>query len=616
MAVAWSKTHRPYLTESGWVYYDQLYRSNAILGIQDPDSLRAFYPKLINNGKQDFPHFWFYSLGAAVIAELGDYSGIRIPIHNAFLIWHCALLGLLLVIAIYMYSWHGLLAALLLTFLSPAFWYIDKVHTEFFTFTLTTSAVILFTHRKYLASALLLGLVATQNISFSLISLLVMGFALSSKRGTRWRAGEITLLLASLLVSALHPAYYLLRYGTISPQFVSGGAQAAINLSRFYVWLLDPDIGLLPNWWFGCLVLVFALLIAFQRKWRLKELLPWLLFTLFYLAVSLLAQSSTTNLNSGASPGPSRYALWYIALFFPILLLSLQSAGKTHLSALAFTLIVLLAGNTSVRGYLPSLVGVAHCQPSAPSYWIQKHLPWLYNPPPEVFAERYGGMCEPILSRKNTAVIAPDCRKVLLLNLHGNSPFTITGASGCNLDFQLVSELLAAKVTAGQWTDDKPFHTLTREEIAETHFTPQLNVDYPFSFGGTLTQGIGSEYLSWGLYEDWGVWTVGDNASLTLPCPGDKLLFTVLELDIRPFITEAHPQVSTAIQVDEALSWSGVLEEPRTIRLAVPSGTCAEEDKMTMRIEIADSISRADLGISGDKRKLGLGLLNLRYLDQ
>jgi len=43
-------------------------------------------------------------------------------------------------------------------------------------------------------------------------------------------------------------------------------------------------------------------------------------FVVSYLAISLFAQSSTQNLNSAATPGLSRYGLWYIALFFPLFL--------------------------------------------------------------------------------------------------------------------------------------------------------------------------------------------------------------------------------------------------------------------------------------------------------
>lgn len=616
MAVSLSETHRPYLTQAGWAHYDELYRSNVIPGISGTAELQAFAPGLITNGGQDFPHFWFYSLGAAFFAEVADYTGLNLSIHNAFLLWHCTLLGLLLVIAVRSFRLRGLIAVLLLTFFSPAFWYLDKVHTEFFTFTLTCGSVILFLHRKYLPAAFLLATAATQNISFSVISLFVVGVALYEKHGAKWKITDLLLLSVTLLVNALHPGYYLLRYGALSPQFISGGAQAAVNLQRFYVWFLDPDIGLLPNWWFGIIILVAALLIAIREKWRFTGLRSWLLLTFVYLVVCLLAQSSTVNLNSGASPGPSRYTIWYLALFIPPLLLLLRSVEKTRLRVLVLTLAVMLAGYTSITNYNPSLVGVAHCQPSAASYWIQKYLPWLYNPPPEVFAERYGGMCEPILGMKNTVVIAPDCRKLLHLNPRRGEPLTITGASGCNLDFEQVSELLSVDSYEPDGKTKFVYRSLNRADRTTSNFTPKIGEDYPFSFASILTQAVGADYRSWGLFEDWGIWTVGESATLTLPCPDTAEGFSGLEIEVKPFITDAHPEISAAIEIDGQPAWSGSLESQQTIQFSVPPIACRQEDVMAMRISIANPLSRATLGISGDKRQLGLGFINLRYLDQ
>ena len=616
MAVGLSETHRPYLTQAGWAHYDELYRSNAIPGISGSAELRAFVPELIANGGQDFPHFWFYSLGAAFFAEIADYAGLNLSIHNAFLLWHCTLLALLLIIAARSFKWRGLFAVLLLTFFSPAFWYLDKVHTEFFTFTLTCAAVILFLRQKYLPAALLLALTATQNISFSVISLLVVGIALYEKRRAKWKITELLLLSATLLVNALHPGYYLLRYGALSPQFVSGGAQAAVNLLRFYVWFLDPDIGLLPNWWFGVIIFVAGLMITIREKWRLAGLRSWLLLTLVYLVVSLLAQSSTVNLNSGASPGPSRYTIWYLALFIPALLLLLRSVEKTRLGLLALTLVVMLAGYTSITTYKPSLVGVAHCQPSAASYWIQKDLPWLYNPPPEVFAERYGGKCEPVMGMKNTVVIAPDCHKFLLLNPRIDEALTITGASGCNLDFKRVSELLSVDTIEPDGKSKFAYRRLNRADATASNFTPKIGEVYSFSFASILTQAVGADYRSWGLFEDWGIWTVGESATLTLPCPGTGVNFSGFEIEVKPFVTDAHPEVSAAIEVDGQPVWSGSLESEQTIQFSVPSIACRQQDYLAMRITVDSPRSRADLGISGDKRKLGLGFINLRYLDQ
>lgn len=618
MAVAWAETHRPYMTETGWAHYDLLYASNAIPGINGSEELRNFSPELMVKGGQDFNHFWFYSLGAAVIAEMGDYSGINIPIHTAFLIWHCVLLALLLIVSLRYFGWRGLLVALLLTFLSPAFWYLDKVHSEFFTFCLATIAVIYFIRRKYFPSAFFLALAATQNISFSFISLFVLGIGIFKRPKTKWKADETILLLASVLVNLLHPAYYLLRYGTPDPQFLSGGAQAGLHLSHFWIWLLDPDVGLLPNWWFGIVLLLLALIIAIKRKFKFDGLHIWLVFCLVYLVVSLFAQGSTVNLNSGASPGLARYGLWYLALFFPLLMLLIREFKNPGWKAGVFSLFAVLAAVYSGFTYLPTNGGTAHCQPSTFSWWLQKNLPGMYDPPAEIFAERFSGICENIEWVKNAAIIAPDCRKVLISNYQvGGDEFIVTGAAGCNLDFSKVSRLISRKFSTGAWTDSNSYYRLSREEVVASQLSPIAGDWYAFSFGSSFSQSTGADYRHWGLLEDWGVWSVGKQAELSLPCPSvdnGTIPPTLLELELKPFITEIHPQLTASISLDGEEAWSGTLTGTQIISMAFPAAVCTNEDSMTMRTHIDNPVSRTELGISGDMRKLGIGVMRLRYV--
>ncbi|MCK9912270.1 hypothetical protein MXD81_24160, partial [Microbacteriaceae bacterium K1510] len=49
--------------------------------------------------------------------------------------------------------------------------------------------------------------------------------------------------------------YYFARYGVVTPQVLAGGATPGLYLNIWYIWLIDPDIGLFPNWPFGLLLL-------------------------------------------------------------------------------------------------------------------------------------------------------------------------------------------------------------------------------------------------------------------------------------------------------------------------------------------------------------------------
>ena len=132
LSLAWSSTHKPFMTDESWLRYDHLFNSGEINSLVDSITLQKWFPGLILGSTEDLAHFWFYSFCAAVISEFGDIVGIRIPIHVTFLMLHCLLLASMFVIARRTYGWKGLVAAFILTFLSPIIWYFDKVHTELF----------------------------------------------------------------------------------------------------------------------------------------------------------------------------------------------------------------------------------------------------------------------------------------------------------------------------------------------------------------------------------------------------------------------------------------------------------------------------------------------------
>ena len=613
MAVSWTETHRPYMTAPAWVYYDQLYRSNAIPGISSGEELKNFSPLLVRGDSQDFNHFWFYSLGAAVLVEIGDYSGVTIPVHTGFMLLHFLLLAGLLYTCWQYFGWHGLVGAIVLTGLSPALWYVDKVHTEFFTYCLTSIAVVFFIKKQFSASALFLALAGTQNLSFAVISLAVLGYGIGRPLKTKVKLTDALLSAGTLIVITLHPLYYLIRFGVVDPQFLAEAAAIGTNLPRFYIWFLDPDLGLLPNWPLSILLAVFAMW-WFVKNWKQTRIREYLFFCLVFVSVSLLAKSSTINLNSGASPGLARYATWYIALFFPAILALIYAAEKTDLRLSLLILLFVLAGFFSARNYWPWTTNTAHCHPSAASYWVQKNLPWLYDPPPEVFAERYGGVCEIITARKNTAVIGPDCRKVLILNPTAQPEYTITGAAGCGYDFTRLSGVIESRFVGGELKSGTPYQHLTAQDVSTHRIDPIPGEWYSFGYGQSLSAGVVINPGGWSVLDETGVWTVGSTSTLQIPCPVSSAMPTAIELEVEPFLADTHTFVSTSLEINRQQVWAGILEKNRLIHFDLSAGACQPGYMMTMRISIDNPISRARLGISGDLSKLGIKLVRVRYL--
>ena len=89
------------------------------------------------DARRDFVHFWFYPLLAVPAVWITQFIGVT-PI-VAFIALNLALLGIAFWVALPRIG----AAASLLLFAGPIVWWMDKPHTESFTFALLILAVVL-----------------------------------------------------------------------------------------------------------------------------------------------------------------------------------------------------------------------------------------------------------------------------------------------------------------------------------------------------------------------------------------------------------------------------------------------------------------------------------------
>lgn len=317
--LAFKVSNLPWMTPLAYDQFSALFQSGKILGLIPVDDLRNSFPALRVGETSDFNHFWLYSFLAFLTYKVFLLIKIVLSIHESFIALHCIMFFLLVSVSFYFYRWKGILLVIFITLSSPIIWFIDKAHVEFFTYVLTFISVIFIIKNKYLLSSFSLAVASTQNPSFALVALIPFLYRIIFERKRLYSIIEVVFLVGTIFFVLLHPSYYFIRYGVITPQLLAGGASPGGHLSIFYIWLLDPDIGLLPNWPLGLVALMLSVLIRLYSKHKkFNASNYYLFFVLIYLFVGLYASSSTTNLNSGATPGIARYALWYIPLFFPI----------------------------------------------------------------------------------------------------------------------------------------------------------------------------------------------------------------------------------------------------------------------------------------------------------
>ncbi len=632
MFFAWRDTLRPFMTAPAWESYQRFFDLHQVAAVVPTADLRASFPALVSGATADFNHFWFYGLVPALIARAAVALHLPLGAHAAFLLFHWMLASVALTVAWSCFGRRGLVAMALMLAVSPAIWYADKVHTEFFTICLTSAAVALTMRRCFLLSACVIAIVSTQNISFLAIAGVLLLLELHA-RGWRghFGVGEVLVATITLVAMFLHPAYYFFRLGVLTPQFLAGGASVGANARTFYLWFLDPDLGLLTNWPTPIVAAVVLLLLGRNlpapRSIARVTRAEFVVFVAAYVGVSLLAQSSTQNLNSAASPGLARYGLWYIALFFPIFLRLVERTTEQASSGLPsverrtaarstqwmrpaiLVIFAIAAASYAATFFQPRIEEGGErwgaWRPSWSSVLLQRALPGLYDPPLEVFVERYGGLGEDPSAWTAKAIVGPDCRKLLMQDGPGRS---ILGGRGCAMSSDRLVAVLDARPAS---TPGLHYARLADTDVAQAVFKPVPGTWYPIR---PDSEGIFALGDGWGGVEPWGAWTSGDRAALVFACgaAADGFRPQRLELAFRGFVVGHYDRVNFQASVAgrvlaHATFTSGDAPEQRLV-IDVPADAC-RDGRLGVTIDIDAPASPRALGLSDDGRVLGMGLL-------
>ena len=247
--------------------------------------------------RQDFPHFWLYSLLAAPFVRLADLLGAN-PLTGF------TMLNVILLIA---------LAALLVGAgrrprLRFSWWPdrssggADKAHTEVFTSVMLATALVLLRTSPWW-SILAAGLAAGQNPALLIAAIAIMARCDVTRAGaigeSGWRQSPRS------PVAAAHPLYYYSRLGVWTGMYDSVDRHLP-SFRELIAVLLDVNLGVLIH---------DPLLFAACRHREASRPSPRPKRKPFdvvdgaiaFIALALIVVfTQTTNVNSGGTPGPSR----------------------------------------------------------------------------------------------------------------------------------------------------------------------------------------------------------------------------------------------------------------------------------------------------------------------
>ena len=591
---AFISSHTPWITSSALNSYDLIFDSGQINYLLSSDLIQRTFSSLIVGNTFDVPHFWMYSALAAFLHFVMRIFLIELFVSDAFILLHGILFGVATTIAWSKFKARGVWSVVLLLVCSPMLWYGNKIHTEFFTFTLVVIATIYATKREFSKSALALGLASTQNPSFAAIALVLIGLEFVKNKGLVFQPKQLGLILFTSILCLIHPAYYLSRQGVVSPQFKSGGASVGKNFDNFYIWLIDPDVGLFPNWPLGIFLVILGATQIIKYKLFSRSNLTIIFFGLSFLAVSLYAQASTLNLNSGATPGLARYGLWYIGLFFAPIYLLLLTLSRSQFKTKRVTIMSILGTLTLTSIYANApLRPESYQSPSISSRIIQTHFSEFYSPPMPIFVGRYSGIGEDL---SIASVIGPDCRKIGII-MDASRTQSISPAH-CNFSSDAVQQFVAKKRI--EISNDK-FFWISEDLATQFRFQPKGKL-LEFSQG---KEGLWILGKGWSQPEGWGVWTDSKKAELFLPCKIQKKTIKAVKFIVNSF---GRQEVFIAQGRLEIVSKKLRGKGTEVIYIELPKGSC-NNGVVSLIMRVPDAKSPKDLGISADSRKLGIGLI-------
>ncbi|AYO94456.1 hypothetical protein AB8807_17950 [Xanthomonas campestris pv. olitorii] len=608
MERAISIEHRPYVQAPAWEDYERIRASGAIASLQPSEVLRHTYLPLTLGSGTDFNHFWLYPALAGVVGKIGDFVGLTSTTHAHFMLLHATLLSGLILLCFRLHGFLGVCASLVIVFSSPSLWYLNKVHTELFTIFLSIAAVACALRSRWTTAGLLLAVVTTQNISFIIPAFAACLIALMSFRngakpglGAVW---QVTGLCLATLTAALHPAYYFFRFGGLTPQLINVGADTShLNPLSSLQYLLDPDIGLLPNWPAG-LAIIGGFAILFIRRQVKRPPGEAVALFIIYLVAALAAQAATNNINSGGTPGPARYGLWYLCLFYPLLVLADFSREGTAQKWIRGTwaVLILLGGMYAVKFYKP-WGPEAYTAPSRPAKWIYTHLPRLWDPAPEVFSERNAGIGENV-PEGPALVFGPKCRKALYFP--GIDKAVATYPKGaCIISSANANTLIHRHFP--KLPDEPKYFTLASGEIDAYMRSLATGASVPAAELRAYLQD------GWSVDEPWGVWSEGDSSTISFQTsdpvrPGTELILYVNGLWNA---LRRDAKVEARVNKGEWQTYWLSASSPAPSALAIHLPALPAKAAVSVELHYDKPASPAELGISADARRITIGLTSM-----
>ena len=117
----------------------------------------------------------------------------------------------------------------------------------------------------------------------------------------------------------------------------------------------------------------------------------------------------------------------------------------------------------------------------------------------------------------------------------------------------------------------------------------------------------------WSPPENWGTWSAGQQAQIDLRVTPEA---RSIVLDVMAFVLPQHPtqRVIVSLNGEQVLSTQLVQHQGNHLEIPISPAIrqhLADNDRLTIELQLPDAISPEQLGINDDSRVMGLGLKRL-----
>jgi hypothetical protein len=342
------------------------------------EGMNGFYV----NGNKDFYsyHFFFYSFINLPAYNLGKHFGPVRPFYftNALLV---ILASFFLLFFTPFSFFKQILAALCFCF-SACFWYLGWQHTEVFSASLVTIAMILFLNKKHYWALLVMGIVCLQTQPL----VLLLGFmALVTLIEKGFNLKNIVIISLLSFIAFIPPLFYLVNFNTTNLIKDTGFLDTKyITFNRVSGFYFDVNQGLILT--IPLILLAYLPLLIIDYLRNRNEKFNWtLLLPLIFIAISITI-ATMGNWNHGMAI-VNRYASWMSCLIM-VHVFYLTNTLDNLKSVTLFNYFLFTQFMTTLYHQKFNKYDWSMNQHTPLANWLFTNHPTWYSPDPYIFALR------------------------------------------------------------------------------------------------------------------------------------------------------------------------------------------------------------------------------------